>query len=106
VKCGVKSPNERKPLKWGRPFTVIVTIVTVLWFKHLFLNVLLASSWLIFNLFVPKLDIVLAWVYSGSEPGSENKHLVVVEVKSLWPISVGLHTCHKGEYNELRRREL
>jgi len=28
----------------------------------------------------------------------------VVEVKSIWPLSTGLHTCHKGRYNGLRRR--
>jgi len=28
----------------------------------------------------------------------------VVEVKSIWPLSTGLHTCHKGWYNGLRRR--
>lgn len=28
----------------------------------------------------------------------------VVEVKSIWPLSAGLHTCHKGWYNGLRRR--
>jgi len=29
-----------------------------------------------------------------------------VEVKSLWPISVGLHTCYKGEYSGRLKRKL
>ena len=27
------------------------------------------------------------------------------DVKSSWPLRVGLHTCYNGNYNELQRRE-
>ena len=30
----------------------------------------------------------------------------MVEVKSLWPISAGLHTCYKGKDSGLQEREL
>jgi hypothetical protein len=35
-----------------------------------------------------------------------DKHPNAAEVKSLWPISVGLHTCHKGKNNGLLKLKL